>query len=1069
MATKYIAPANHATTPGSNAADGSNATPWLTFTYALSQMAAGDTLKVKAGTYTGEQVLVEIAGTSAGNPFVIEADDPNNKPTLDGEYLYPPDTDPTDDWTSNDGVRGLHTPLVRIRTNHCTWRNINVYRSLGRGLLVNGSTSDWVEHVLVEGCEVHQIRTLGLGQQEARYVTIRNCNIHHTCNYIATPLDHAGNWSPALKCNNADHITFEYNMVWHTFGEGIIISYSTEDCISRFNIIFNCKRDKMYVMRSKRAQVYGNLIYDTQMPYVSQPKPSDGLVVRNEERTATATNAIDDVIFHNNIIIGCSSGMRFGGTQGGGDDYITNVRVYHNIFVNAYASDGSQRALNVNTQGFYSGCEFKNNLVYQPDFKYCNLSASKTGVTISDNGFDGASGDVPSPLQHAGNHYSIGLINPDIAIGEHLVSIENYRPETTYAGITISEVTIDFENELRASHFMGALTSESNAPPPVSSGLTRVGVSYVTVGTSAGDVDHTDSTGMAGETPIAALVLSSHATSAGSVAQFGRFNIGAVATSQFAMTIRMRDAVASASNRSSGATDALVLLRHNSTTAFIHEETFSQFIANGVRGTRNLAPSVDAGTIMALFGGTAFQSASGVVTCASSNGGTVTIALPWTPSIVFFFAHGGAYDRGDATTIKASYGVATSDTAQFSMNYFVGGTMNTDVASRISNANIGYDITNTQTHTITTWAQNLVITTGGSTGTRYYGYLALKVTGASVYAGTFTTPTGTGNQTYSAPNFKPAIAGTFLSLLTALNSTGTDATAGSQMASVFTGTAAGSIAWSTQDNVATTETGTLYDSKPINIQQHDQSAGITATLDSMGSTGPVLNYSAVLGSACYGILWCIQEQTVNSIIKRVPETVRFVESTPRRKTMWRLANETLQWAEGALARWGFVRFVNETLQWAETIRRQAGRVQAISETLQWVEVVIPNRKLRQVLIEVVDWYEVRIAPRGFARVVTETLQWVEATGFKKFLLKAINETISWVENSSGNRTMKRIVAEDVRWEDAARRVLGLSKVISETVTWSDAVLYFKNFTVIRSVIRLVGSFVTKIQSMRGKL
>ncbi|MCI0702666.1 MAG: hypothetical protein L0241_16400, partial [Planctomycetia bacterium] len=64
-ATFYVA------TTGSDSALGGSTTPWRTLQHAADEVQAGDTVIVRAGTYTGFQITTD--GTAA-NPIVFKAD-----------------------------------------------------------------------------------------------------------------------------------------------------------------------------------------------------------------------------------------------------------------------------------------------------------------------------------------------------------------------------------------------------------------------------------------------------------------------------------------------------------------------------------------------------------------------------------------------------------------------------------------------------------------------------------------------------------------------------------------------------------------------------------------------------------------------------------------------------------------------------------------------------------------------------------------------------------------------------------------------------------------------------------
>lgn len=132
-----------------------------------------------------------------------------------------------------------------------------------------------------------------------------------------------------------------------------------------------------------------------------------------------------------------------------------------------------------------------------------------------------------------------------------------------------------------------------------------------------------------------------------------------------------------------------------------------------------------------------------------------------------------------------------------------------------------------------------------------YVYLALRfgesaVVDAKVY--TYSTPTGTGSNTDNGPGFEPQFVMYLMSRAAAVDTSETDADGGS-VGVLFTSdgaTYANAIA--DEDAAADSNTQSLSDNQ-LNLPTHTGASGHAATLTSMGSTGPVWNYSATDATA----------------------------------------------------------------------------------------------------------------------------------------------------------------------------------------------------------------------------
>ena len=59
---------------GNNGNSGSQASPWLTIQYAVDNVAAGDNIYVRSGTYTEQIELFEIAGASATDTIIFQSE-----------------------------------------------------------------------------------------------------------------------------------------------------------------------------------------------------------------------------------------------------------------------------------------------------------------------------------------------------------------------------------------------------------------------------------------------------------------------------------------------------------------------------------------------------------------------------------------------------------------------------------------------------------------------------------------------------------------------------------------------------------------------------------------------------------------------------------------------------------------------------------------------------------------------------------------------------------------------------------------------------------------------------------
>lgn len=138
-----------------------------------------------------------------------------------------------------------------------------------------------------------------------------------------------------------------------------------------------------------------------------------------------------------------------------------------------------------------------------------------------------------------------------------------------------------------------------------------------------------------------------------------------------------------------------------------------------------------------------------------------------------------------------------------------------------------------------------------SPGNTHLGWIALRlgsspVVSAKVY--TYSTPTGTGSHTDSTPGFEPQFVMYLTNRAAAADTSESDADGGVfgilalDADDLYTNTI------SSEDGAADSNTQSLSDDK-LNLPTHTGASGHEATLTSIGSTGPVWNYSATDGTA----------------------------------------------------------------------------------------------------------------------------------------------------------------------------------------------------------------------------
>ena len=107
MATYYVA------TNGNNSNSGTIASPWKSWFYGISRLSAGDTLYIRAGTYT------EMQGSGGGNLSGVYI---SSKSGTSGSHItvsaYPGDSRPILDCSALSSIAGYHRGILMSNSNY---------------------------------------------------------------------------------------------------------------------------------------------------------------------------------------------------------------------------------------------------------------------------------------------------------------------------------------------------------------------------------------------------------------------------------------------------------------------------------------------------------------------------------------------------------------------------------------------------------------------------------------------------------------------------------------------------------------------------------------------------------------------------------------------------------------------------------------------------------------------------------------------------------------------------------------------------------------------------------------
>lgn len=193
-------------TAGHDTSAGTLAEPWQTFSHAVSQLQAGDTLHLRAGNYSERLILSAITGTAEA-PIVIQ-NYPSETPVIDGGTLTVPSGGRAGlvvvencDYVKLQGLTiqnyqtsaSGRTPVGiqiegsgrGIQINDChikqIWQNSTNSNANGFGLSVYGTSLTPIDGLILKGNTVHNLRT---GQSESVVLNGNVSNFLVTQNHV---------------------------------------------------------------------------------------------------------------------------------------------------------------------------------------------------------------------------------------------------------------------------------------------------------------------------------------------------------------------------------------------------------------------------------------------------------------------------------------------------------------------------------------------------------------------------------------------------------------------------------------------------------------------------------------------------------------------------------------------------------------------------------------------------------------------------------------------------------------------------------------------------------------------
>jgi PKD repeat protein len=229
-----------------------------------------------------------------------------------------------------------------------------------------------------------------------------------------------------------------------------------------------------------------------------------------------------------------------------------------------------------------------------------------------------------------------------------------------------------------------------------------------------------------------------------------------------------------------------------------------------------------------------------------------------------------------STDLRLSHGFATRTvstiTQQAIMLRWRTGQSPTQTLAHVSNAYIGGSLLTDgsidsaiQLGTVTSTTFRLTAKVTDHELADAEGFVFALLFDQEVYSGIVTTPTTPSATHDHAVGIEPGSADIIATTTTAVNSADSTGGAGAYGIGMWDGTLEFSSAIADQDNVGTTNTQSHTFAGIINIDEHDGTAGIVASVVGASGTNLRVDYSTVLASACEAILVVVGETFTGTV------------------------------------------------------------------------------------------------------------------------------------------------------------------------------------------------------------
>lgn len=267
-ATWFVAPRGH----DSNA--GSESRPFRTINRGIAAAHAGDTVAVRKGVYREAVLLWDKHG--AADARIRIAAHRGEKVVIDGK-----------------GVRVKNALVAIGRSAWVHFEGFEVRNSAAAGIVVYEARS-----VTIRANDVHHSRGGGI-HVKGSDIAVRDNSVHH--NVLSNSSGKSRQWSQALASEDSTGVLISGNRVFQNFGEGID-AIRTDRVVITQNRVRDNFGANIYLDNAQHATVDRNFVRDTgARDFRRDGEPAFGVALANERYSRQ--NPLTNITITNNIIV----------------------------------------------------------------------------------------------------------------------------------------------------------------------------------------------------------------------------------------------------------------------------------------------------------------------------------------------------------------------------------------------------------------------------------------------------------------------------------------------------------------------------------------------------------------------------------------------------------------------------------------------------------------------------------------------------------------------------------------------------------------------------------------------